>query len=411
MLSFFKGIPATEIAQLYFSPEAPSQTGYHKYYQISDKQVLKSLLKRKHAGGKLTFSPHEHKQTTEQNPPVKKIRSIRRSHFFRLTREFLWKSQKWQSQELVDWVQDFSPDVIFFCAGDAEFAYEITDFVLNITDAKLVTYLTDDYVLPRQKASFIWQIRQKRIRKKMDHTIAKSQLLLTISEEMRVAYREIFGKDSLVALNMSESMKIELPESTKQEDEALQLIYAGGIYLQRHEVLQKLIEALGHYNQVTSGPKAFLKIYSAFRPNQKVLEALTLEGTSAFLGELTTEELRYELSQADIPVHVESFDEKAIEVTRLSISTKIPEYLSLGKAILAIGPEQVASMKYLEETAYCITEPSKLKSAVSHFLSEESLRSCLGRSASLTYQKNHDAAIIRKNLQEQIYQLVESSGD
>ena len=54
-------------------------------------------------------------------------------------------------------------------------------------------------------------------------------------------------------------------------------------------------------------------------------------------------------SQSDVLLHVESFDFSIRNYTRFSISTKLPEYLSMGKLILAIGPSDIASMMYLIE--------------------------------------------------------------
>ena len=57
-------------------------------------------------------------------------------------------------------------------------------------------------------------------------------------------------------------------------------------------------------------------------------------------------------------MHVEAFDKFNKKITRLSLSTKIPEYMGSGKLIVAIGPDDISSIEYLKENeiAYCITE-------------------------------------------------------
>ena len=54
-------------------------------------------------------------------------------------------------------------------------------------------------------------------------------------------------------------------------------------------------------------------------------------------------------NEADILLHVESFNEKMKKYTRLSISTKIPEYLASKRLIIAIGPVDIASIEYLKD--------------------------------------------------------------
>ena len=71
-------------------------------------------------------------------------------------------------------------------------------------------------------------------------------------------------------------------------------------------------------------------------------------------GKIDNKHVRQEQLKADILLHVEAFDEKSKKSTRLSISTKIFEYLYSGKIILGYGPADVASMEYLEELKYSI---------------------------------------------------------
>ena len=52
---------------------------------------------------------------------------------------------------------------------------------------------------------------------------------------------------------------------------------------------------------------------------------------------------------SDFLVHAESFDSENKKVTMLSISTKIPEYLSSNRCIVAIGPSEIASINLIKE--------------------------------------------------------------
>jgi hypothetical protein len=49
-------------------------------------------------------------------------------------------------------------------------------------------------------------------------------------------------------------------------------------------------------------------------------------------------------------VHVEAFDNTSRAYTRLSVSTKIPQYMAAGRPILCYGPAEVASCRYVEAT-------------------------------------------------------------
>jgi len=184
---------------------------------------------------------------------------------------------------------------------------------------------------------------------------------------------------------MTESMKIENFTSQKQDSNIINLIYAGGLHFKRYETLSLLADAIYKYNKNSSGKKAFLSIYSTGIISNKVLNSLNIQGASEFLGGLDSNELKIKLNEADIPVHVESFDLKSIESTRLSISTKIPEYLSLGKPILAIGPEEVASMKFLTNVAYCICDKNTISNEITKLFNGKKLQEELKKKAYSTY--------------------------
>jgi glycosyltransferase involved in cell wall biosynthesis len=335
------------------------------------------------------------------------ISSTVKSNFFRILREMMWKSKKWKSEELSNWITDFSPDIVFFCSGDTAFAYDIVSFVLDKTDAKLVTYITDDYVLPRRTISLLWWIRRNYIFKKMNRAILSSDLFMTISEQMQIAYKELFNKDSTITLNMTESMKIEGFNSNNYENNNINFIYAGGLHFKRYETLSLLAEAINKYNNQSTDTKAFLSIYSTIRPIPKVLRKLNIKGASKFLGGLNVKELKDKLNEADILVHVESFDIISIEATRLSISTKIPEYLSLGKPILAIGPKEVASMIYLKDVAYCITCKNGMSEKLSKLVNDNKIKNNISMFSLNKYKTNHDSEEIREKFEVKIVELLQ----
>jgi hypothetical protein len=147
---------------------------------------------------------------------------------------------------------------------------------------------------------------------------------------------------------------------------------------------------------------AFLQIYSNNKPDEKIFKKLDIPNASKFCGSLKSNELMVVLNKCDIPVHVESFDKKSIQATLLSISTKIPEYLSLEKPILAIGPKEVASMEYLENVAFCINEPTDVFEKIQKLFRDQNLRSNLAMISSEKYHSDHDlknnTALVRQEI-------------
>lgn len=403
LASFFKNFPAENIAQLYFNQELPSDNYYKKYYRITDLEIIKSFFSKVEPGEIIESLNFEKTNIIDRKNKSNLKSKIKKYNIFRIGREILWLTQKWKTTSLDIWLEEFSPEIIFLCAGDSGFSYDITDYIQKKFNSKLVIYITDDYILPRKIYSPFWRIRRNYIYAKMKKAVQKSDLFITISEEMRVTYKNLFGVDSILAMNMTENMRD--PKYLIEDKEKIRLVYTGGLHYKRYETLNLLGRSIEKYNSKTKGKKAFLEIYSSSVPDEKIKRSLNIEGASKYCGSLNQHELKIVLNQCNIPVHVESFESKCIESTKLSISTKIPEYLSLGKPILAIGPQEVASIKYLMDCALCITNPKDIYMELIKILEDNEIKEILSEKAMIKFEKNHQKEIVLNNLMNKIIDI------
>jgi glycosyltransferase involved in cell wall biosynthesis len=338
--------------------------------------------------------------------PSKLVELVKNYESLRLLREILWKLGKWKSTKLEKWIFDFSPDILFFCAGDSGFAYNVCEYIKTKFKCKLVVYITDDYILPRNTLNPFWWIRRNYILNKMRKTVNSADLFMTISQKMSDIYKKLFEKNSIVVSNMTVSMRDDNRKNT--EEDIITLVYTGGLHFKRFITLGLLGDSIKRYNISTSNRKVMLKVYSNQKPGPTILKVLNKEGASQYCGSLDVNQLKIVLNSCDVPVHVESFERKSIESTRLSISTKIPEYLSLGKPILAIGPNNIASMEYLQDAAYCITNPDSIYEDLLKFLTNDEIRYRLSQTAKNKYEKYHDKHILSKRFKDYLSGL--SSG-
>jgi len=401
LASFFDKYPITHIAQLYFSPEIPDTDHYSNYYRITDRDVLSGVIKNTIACGGMIFPKRVDETDKNVVKPDRAVNILKRSDIARIIRELFWKSGKWKTRSLDQWLEKFSPDIVFFCAGDSGFAFDITEYIKEKFSAKLITYITDDYVLPRKAASLFWRIRRKHILNKMKKTVGGSDLFITISDPMKNEYKRLFGKDSMICVNMTDSIKD--TSITNEEETVFTMVYAGGLHYKRYLTLSLLAGAIKRFNDdQDSTQKAYLKIYSTQAPGRSVLKKIEIEGASEFCGGLYPKELVRVLNQSSALVFAESFDKRSVDATRLSISTKIPEYLSLGKPIIAIGPEGIASMKYLDDCALCIIDKGDISEKITEVLKDSGLRDELSTKALLKFNSNHIKEIVSGQMIEKI---------
>ena len=116
----------------------------------------------------------------------------------------------------------------------------------------------------------------------------------------------------------------------------LRLLYVGGLHLGRWESLKEIASALP--GLLPDRLAACRDLRPSARP--RAPDGAVLTGTPALkvVGSLRAEEVPRVLSDADVLVHVESFDPAARRYTRLSVSTKIPSTWRPGERSWATGP-------------------------------------------------------------------------
>lgn len=389
--SFFCDYPSECLAQLYFSDETPVSNCCQNFFNISEKKIIYKIL------GKTSVPLSE--EETEHNSTQNVMGSKRKTEFMRVLREILWRKKLWKTDEFVNWIDRVDPNIVFFCGGDSGFAYNITKYVVKRTNAKLVLFLTDDYIINSPNKNIWFKLRTFNIKKKMRDCINAASLFITISEKMSNAYERLFGKKSKVFMNMADDIESEYKE--KFNDSVL-FTYLGGFSYGRGEVLLKLGNAIERYNKENDDRnKAILEIYSNSMDNVELIEKFNKHDAIYFGGQLSPLQVKEKLKMSDVLVHVESFDRQYIAKTYFSISTKIPEYLSSKRLICAIGPAEVASMEYLDKHAFCIKDINEIAEGIFHIITDDfSENKKIIESAYKLYQKAHNPQTTRIEFQK-----------
>lgn len=400
--SFFcnLAIGKNQIRQLFFSDETPESDFCDFYYKISDYDVLTSTFSKIEPGNcinesKIPISIERNSIITE----FKKMETVR------LLREAIWKNKLDSFQQLINWVKEFEPNILFFCAGDSLFVYEIVQMICDIVKCKLIIYVTDDYILPIKGFNYLKRYRRNLIKNKMKKCIENSDVFLTICDEMRLTYKKIFEKDSITMSNVYYSEST-INNEKIQGDKHLKVMYAGGIHFNRHKVLIKIAQTIENYNKTQNENVSLILCFNEL-PQKKIVNKFSKFECVKLLINKTAEELKLFYESVDILIHVESFDKKSIESTRLSFSTKITEYMATGKCIIAVGPKNVASINYLDQVCFVIDDLNKLEENMMRVLTDDKFRTEIRNKTNLCYKNNHEPVRILNKLSKVLYKLLE----
>lgn len=382
ILSLFEEYPKDCLFQLVLRDEAPS-VEIGGYFRITNRDVIRGRFSPKHRGSSIVPS------VDDTSVQIVKASRIKRNSFSCLVREALWAGA-WRSKQLDEWLDKIKPEIIFFVAGDTGYSYSVCEYVAEKTGASINIYITDDYIIPRSKETVLDIIKRKNIYKKLSKALKESKSFFTISEKMRQEYRNIFQKDSMPIFNVSEDLRI----SKDTEGISKTIVYAGSLYYGRYDVIYEVAKCISKLNE-RNNCNFYLEIYSGQEVSDEMKKNLTIHGASAFCGGLNKTDLIQKLNDSGILLFVESFEKEQIEKTRLSLSTKISEYLSVEKPILAIGPKEIGSMEFLSDAALCIDDVDKVEEALLLLNNEEDTWKSYANKARNKYESMGDIHAIR----------------
>jgi glycosyltransferase involved in cell wall biosynthesis len=136
-------------------------------------------------------------------------------------------------------------------------------------------------------------------------------------------------------------------ESTDDTNQPIRLLYVGGLHLNRWRALADIGKALLVLR--SEGRCVELAIHAPAADIGRYSRALSAIATIHLGESLTQDQIAPTMRAADVLIHVESFEPTVRAYTRLSLSTKVPQYMASGRPILAYGPKELASCAYIED--------------------------------------------------------------
>lgn len=400
--SFFLGYPKEKLAQLYFHREIPTSDVCENYFKISDEDLIRLFLGKRHSIGK-KVTKIDKEERLISNSVNNRLKGI---SMFRFLRSLLWMNIKIDIGDVKEWLDDFDPEVIFFSGGNANYLYNNVLKISEIYNAKLIYYITDDYILPYFSFDIFNILNRIWTKKVLLKMVNKSSLVFTIGDKMSKVYFEKFGIRSKKIMNLVEIDNISY-DNHQIKNNNLKFVYLGGLHSNRWKVLSMVGESLSRISKL--GFVGTLEIYSQQQPDDKVLNSINIGSFSKFCGSLDSYNVKRVMNESDIVVHVESFDKQSKIATYLSVSTKIPEYMNSGRCILGIGPNDVASIEYLDETksGFIISSTSNRafdENLINLFQDTNKRKDCI-YNAFKTVNLNHDIKVKRKEFQNEVIKL------
>lgn len=365
--------PKEKLAQIYFRNDCPSFSKCKNYYCITDRDVVLSLLtfgERK--AGKQLFDYGKKGDVSGTEKNLYRIGN-KRYPIVSLVRDIIWSIGTWKNNTLKKWILEFDPEIVLFVPNDYVLAYKVVTYVLNIKKVPLIPFYMDDAFYFDCKTDRIDSLRRIQLRSAANLIHSNASCLFTICDKMSKKYMEYFKLPCFDFVNsvIPSDFKPKVPKK-----DSIKFSYIGNLHSNRWKCLLDIAEVLQFFNQTQTKIKTSLHIFSASDISEEVRASFASLTTVFFEGSIPPSEVLKQQREADILVHVESFDEKSKNSTRYSLSTKIPEYLNSGVCVFAYGPNDVASIEYLKNKniAFVCSNKADLKMAIEKIAYSPDLR-------------------------------------
>lgn len=244
------------------------------------------------------------------------------------------------SAELCQWITRFRPQIIY---SYLELPL-ITNLVAKIAtayDVPVVPHLMDEWHSIRKSESvsdYWWFCRRwLDFRKILKH----SPLGLSISEKMAAEYQKRYKIPFHTFMNSVDPV-IYSPQKQSNSD-IVRMAYAGTVSgLGRWPLVVTIAQIVQELNDNGYSIEFTLFI------RKDMFSKLPTEGNGVVIHNFIDDvSLADFLSKCDIAVFTEGFEQEHVDYTRLSMSSKIAPYLMSGCYILAVGPYENNSIRYI----------------------------------------------------------------
>lgn len=388
-----------KFSNFYNRSQLPDNKAVVNYYRLTSIDILKGFLKVS-IKGKSFSSDELEKLKSEVQKDAQAEQSIincvhrNSARLIYWADDLLWSSRIWINSNFKNFILSEKPDIFFAFVRKPASLWPIVSYLKEHTTCKIVLFLADDVKSYYKNISW-----KKRLLKSC---IEAADKLYAVSDEMSAAYSDYYRKE---VLTLYKGCNLSLPIKSKL-DSPMRVVYAGNLSYGREATLSIIAESLKKIN--SSRTVATLEIYSTATPTKELEEKFNIQGSSRFMGSRPYDEIVKIMHEADIVLHVESFEEKSIAKVRYSLSTKIADCLQSGAFVLGIGPRQLASIEYLRRVdgAFVIDNAGEIENKLKDILLDKSIiLNCKIKTREYA-QKYQEITLMQKKLRNDLVALL-----
>lgn len=399
--NWFEGFDA-EFANIYLGPGVPENDICTKYFQVSDKMMARSFFGAK-AGCSFEMDARPTALSTNnvsgqvEGSDASFYRKIKQfaGEPLRLAYDMLWAWGRYDLKAMKTFIDEFDPDIVFCPHLYSVKCRRIERIISKLTDAPMVGFTGDvEASLKAVNYNPLFWMRRFYLAATYGKHLKLFKQYFTFSASQ---CHDLQNKYGILAEPLYKCADLG-DFNLKEPNDVIKMVYAGRLYCNRWKTISAIGDALKLLNK--DGLKAEVYVYSQDYLNDKQKKALSEEKYIHFMGATNPANLPQIYKEADIALHVESFDKKYMYATMHSFSTKIIDLMSSTCAIMAICWDQNNGWNYLknEDAAICVSNTNEIYPILQDLVEHPMKIQEYSRKAYDCGTRNHS----RKHIQQQI---------
>ena len=330
---------------IYLRKSIPNNPVCKNYFQLPASDMIKYYFKPNKIGKKIILeNNYRDNLVTEIKSNEQKYINIIHTYslsFIYNLMNHIYRKQKWLNDALKNYIKTANPDIFFAFATNVSILKPTIEYIKKNTTAKIVLFISDDFYESYSKKIIT---ERNKLKKEFSDIISMADKIYGITDELCNKYSKLFNKN-IEILHKGCSFDYNIKNKTNNP---IKFVYAGNLLYGRAKILSKIAKAIEKSNTINS-KKAMLEIYTGTAVTDKLKQQLNITNSSIIMGKREYNAIKKIENEADYVLHVESFDKKQIETVKFSFSTKIIDCMQCGSCFVAIGPKQIASIKYVKK--------------------------------------------------------------
>lgn len=243
--------------------------------------------------------------------------------------------------DIIRVVSEFRPTVIHSLLGSCRMMLLALELSKRF-DLPIVPHFMDNWMLSLYPNSELCGLAHKRSLQLLRRVLDRSPLCLTIGSAMASDFSSRMGIECVAIGNSVDPADYSRAGWPREvgTSESKELVYVGGLHLGRADVLIQIADVM----RESSLSDWTLVAHTSATDAERYL-AGQLPSNLKWGGEIDVDDVPRRLTEADALLFVESENSNLSNFTRLSVSTKVPQYLAANRPLLIVGPTGQASVE------------------------------------------------------------------